>query len=109
MPETVDTVVIGGGQAGLAMSYYLSQSGREHVVLERGRVAERWRSERWESLAFQFPNAMLRLPGQFYAGDEPDSFMGREGVARFVTDYAVRIAAPLRCGINVTSLLPNNH
>ena len=108
MPESVDTVVVGGGQAGLSMSHYLSQSGREHVVLERGRVAERWHSERWESLAFQFPNAMLRLPGQVYTGDEPGSFMGREGVARFVTDYAVRIAAPLRCGINVTSLRPTD-
>ena len=76
MLESVDTVVVGGGQAGLSMSHYLSQSGREHVVLERGRVAERWHSERWESLAFQFPNAMLRLPGQVYRGDEPGSFMG---------------------------------
>ena len=52
MPESVDTVVVGGGQAGLSMSHYLSQSGREHVVLERGRVAERWHSERWEILGF---------------------------------------------------------
>jgi len=104
MPESVETIVVGGGQAGLAMSYHLARRGREHIVLERGRVAERWRSERWDSLAFQFQNAMLRLPGHAYAGDDNDAFMGREGVTRFITDYAVRIAAPLQCGVGVTSL-----
>jgi putative flavoprotein involved in K+ transport len=63
MPERTETVIIGGGQAGLAMSYYLGQLGREHIILERGRVAERWRTERWDSLAFQFPHWMIRLPG----------------------------------------------
>jgi putative flavoprotein involved in K+ transport len=104
MPDGVETIIVGGGQAGLAMSYHLARRGREHIVLERGRVAERWHSERWDTLAFQFQNALLRLPGYAYAGDDMDAFMGREGVARFVTDYAVRIAAPLRCGVNVTSL-----
>ena len=69
-------------------------------MLERGRVAERWLSERWDSLAFQFTNSMLRLPGNAYSGDAPDSFMSREGIARFFTDYAVRLllrfAAELR-------------
>jgi putative flavoprotein involved in K+ transport len=68
MREQVETVIIGGGQAGLAMSYYLGQLGREHIVLERGRVAERWRTERWDSLAFQFPNWMMRLPGVCLCG-----------------------------------------
>lgn len=104
MPESVETIVVGGGQAGLSMSYHLARRGREHIVLERGRVAERWPSERWDTLAFQFQNAMLRLPGYAYAGDDTDAFMGREGVARFITDYAVQIAAPLRCGVSVTSL-----
>ncbi|MBV9565173.1 MAG: NAD(P)-binding domain-containing protein [Bradyrhizobium sp.] len=104
MPEHIETIVIGGGQAGLAMSYHLARVGQQHVVLERGRVAERWRSERWESLAFQFTNSLLCLPGHAYSGDAPDGFMGREGIARFITDYAVGIAAPLRCGISVTSV-----
>jgi len=56
MTEKIDTIVVGGGQAGLAMSHSLSRFGREHVIVERSRVAERWRSERWDSLAFQFPN-----------------------------------------------------
>jgi putative flavoprotein involved in K+ transport len=108
MPELVETIVVGGGQAGLAISYHLAQRNREHVIFERGRVAERWCSERWESLVFQFPNRMLRLPGYSYTGDEPEAFMGREGVTRFISDYAARISAPLRCGINVTSLRQND-
>lgn len=106
MPESIETIVIGGGQAGLAMSYHLTRVGQQHVVLERGRVAERWLSERWDSLAFQFPNSMLRLPGHVYSGPAPDGFMARDGVARFITDYAVRIAAPLRSGVQVTSVHP---
>jgi putative flavoprotein involved in K+ transport len=66
MSEQHDTIIIGGGQARLAMSYYLAKLGREHVVLDRGRVAERWRSERWDSLAFQFPNWSIHLPGYAY-------------------------------------------
>ncbi len=104
MPESVETVIIGGGQAGLAMSHHLSRLGREHIVLERGRIAERWRSERWDSLTFQFPNRMMRLPGYAYDGDEPDAFMHRDGVVRFIEEYARRISPPIRCGIRVTGL-----
>lgn len=104
MPEFVETIVVGAGQAGLAMSHHLAQRGREHVVLERGRVAERWRSERWDSLYFQFPNQMMRLPGHAYAGDDPDGFTHRDGVVRFIAEYAARNAAPVRCGVEVTGL-----
>jgi putative flavoprotein involved in K+ transport len=104
MPERIETVIIGGGQAGLAMSYHLGQLAREHIVFERGRVAERWRSERWNSLMFQFPNWMMRLPGHTYAGDDPDGFMHREGVVSFIESYSRRLDPPLRCGIRVTAL-----
>ena len=106
MSDTLETIVIGAGQAGLAMSYYLKQVGREHLLLERARIAERWHSERWDSLAFQFPNAMLRLPDYLYNGADPEGFMGREGVAEFITGYAKHTSAPVRCGVNVTSLRP---
>jgi putative flavoprotein involved in K+ transport len=102
--ERVETALIGGGQAGLAMSYHLAQRGCEHLVLERARVAERWRSERWDSLHFQFPNWSLALPGQVYAGDEPDGFAHKDDVVRFIERYAFRIAAPIRSGANVTAL-----
>ena len=68
MVERLDVVIIGAGQAGLAMSWQLRERGMEHVVLERGRVGQRWRTERWDSLAFQFPNWSLSLPGLAYDG-----------------------------------------
>ena len=104
MAEKIETLVVGAGQAGLGMSYHLARLGREHLVLERNRIAERWRSERWESLVFQLPNWMIRLPGYAYEGNEPERFMARDGVVRFIDEYAKRIAAPVRCGVNVTRL-----
>jgi putative flavoprotein involved in K+ transport len=104
MIERIETVVIGGGQAGLAMSYYLGQLGREHVILERHRVAERWRSERWDSLAFQSPNWNIRLPGLALEAANPDAFAPRDEVVGFIERYADFIRAPLRRGVAATSL-----
>src|SRR5512143_400723 len=98
--EQIETVVVGGGQAGLALSYYLSGQGCEHVVLERGRLAERWRAQRWDSLMFQFPNWTIELPGARYEGDDPDGFAHRGVVQAFIADYAARIGAPVRLGVN---------
>jgi putative flavoprotein involved in K+ transport len=102
--ERIETVIVGGGQAGLAMSYCLSQRGREHIVLERARVAERWRTQRWDSLMFQFPNWSIELPGRSYAGTNPDGFSHKNEILAFVEDYAVWIKAPLRTGVEVLSL-----
>jgi putative flavoprotein involved in K+ transport len=104
--EHVETVIIGGGQAGLALSACLGQLGREHVVLERGRLAERWRSERWDSLTLLSPNWMTQLPGFGYDGNDPDGFVGRDAVVQLLEDYAAAFQAPLRCGVNVTSVQP---
>ncbi len=102
--EHVETVIVGAGQAGLAVSHFLAQRRHEHLVLERARVAERWRSERWDSLHFQFPNWSLALPDQVYEGDEPDGFAPRDEVVRFIERYAGRLAEVIRCGVQVTSL-----
>src|SRR5689334_20474501 len=104
MPLEIETIIVGGGQAGLAMSYHLRQLGREHLVLERARIAERWRAERWDSLTFQFPNWMIRLPGFVYGGDDPDAFMHKDGIVRFLEEYARRIAAPVQSGVRVIAL-----
>lgn len=96
MRETTSTVVIGAGQAGLAVSRCLTARGIEHVVLDRGRVAERWRSERWDSLRLLTPNWMTRLPGFRYDGPEPDGFMTAADTAEFFTRYAATFAAPVR-------------
>ena len=102
--ERHETVIVGGGHAGLAMSHALSRRGRAHVVLERGRLAERWRSERWDSLCFQFPNWSLTLPGQPYDGGDPEGFATRDDVVAFIERYAAAIAAPLRTGVTVLAL-----
>lgn len=96
MREQQDIVVIGGGQSGLAMSRVLQQQGRDHVVLERGRVGERWRTERWDSLRFQFPNWTLQLPGYAYQGPDPEGFAHYRGILRLLEDYAGHMAAPVR-------------
>jgi putative flavoprotein involved in K+ transport len=104
MREHHDTVVIGGGQAGLAMSAVLQQRGREHVVLERRQVGERWGTERWESLRFQFPNWSLELPGYAYSGENPDGFAHWREILRVIEDYAASTCAPVREHTDVTEL-----
>lgn len=103
--EQIETVIIGGGQAGLAMSYCLGQLGRrEHVILERERVAERWRSERWDSLTFQSPNWNIHLPGFAFQAADPDAFASRDEVVHFIESYAAFIQAPVRCGVAATAV-----
>ncbi len=104
MREHHDIVVIGGGQAGLAMSAVLQRRGREHVVLERRGVGERWRSERWESLRFQFPNWSLELPGYSYSGEDPDGFAHWREILCVIEDYAASAHAPVREHTEVTAL-----
>jgi putative flavoprotein involved in K+ transport len=102
--QAIETVIVGGGQAGLAMSHHLSQRGREHIVLERKRVAERWRSERWDSLRFQAPNWNVRLPGYPLQGVDPDAFATKDAIAHFIASFAARIQAPLHCGVAARAL-----
>jgi len=104
MREHHDTVIVGAGQAGLAMSAVLRQRGREHVVLERRRVGERWRTERWDSLRFQFPNWSLQLPGYTYANADPDGFAHYSQILRIIEAYAVSTRAPVREHTEVVSL-----
>jgi putative flavoprotein involved in K+ transport len=104
MREHYDTVVIGGGQAGLAMSAVLKQHGREHVVLERGQLGGSWRTERWDSLRFQFPNWALELPGYAYSGEDPHGFAHWREILGILEDYAASMGAPVREDIEVTRL-----
>ncbi|MEM6488751.1 MAG: NAD(P)/FAD-dependent oxidoreductase [Pseudomonadota bacterium] len=99
--ERVDTLVVGGGQAGLAMSAHLSRQGIAHLVLERARVAERWRSARWDSLVANGPAWHDRFPDMAYPACGPEGFPGKEAVADYFEAYARKIAAPIRCGVAV--------
>ena len=101
-----EAVVIGGGQAGLAMSRCLAQYGIDHVVLERGRVGERWRSERWDSLRLLTPNWMTRLPGYAYEGPDQDGFMTAGEVVDFFQGYADSFDAPVREFTSVRRVAP---
>lgn len=100
----IETLIVGGGQAGLTMSHALSQRGGQHLVLERGRIAERWRSERWDGLRFQFPNWSVRLPNFPYGHADPDAFATSQDILDFLVAYADFIAVPIRCGVTVTRL-----
>ena len=84
----VDTLVIGAGHAGLAVSHCLRQHSIDHLVLERGEIANSWRHERWDSLRLLTPNWQSRLPGFAYSGDKPDSFMTMREVIEFIDNYA---------------------
>jgi putative flavoprotein involved in K+ transport len=104
MVEQIETVIIGGGQAGLSLSYYLTQKGLAHVVLERGRVAETWRSQRWDSFTLVTPNWMTQLPGFSYKGEDTDGFLPHDEIVLTLERYAQSFHAPLRCGVQATSV-----
>jgi putative flavoprotein involved in K+ transport len=91
----VDTLVVGAGQAGLAVSRCLAEQGADHVVIERGRIAERWRTARWGSLRLITPNWMSRLPGWSYSGTDPDGYMAPPELVSYLEDYAGSFAAPV--------------
>ena len=101
-PERVHTLVVGGGQAGIAMSEHLSDRGVEHLVLERHRIAERWRSERWDSLVANGPAWHDRFPSREFSRTGPDGFPARDEIVDYFVGHAEAIAAPVRCGVAVT-------
>ena len=102
--EKTEVLVVGGGQAGIAMSEHLGKLGLGHIVLERDRIAERWRSQRWDSLVANGPAWHDRFPGLGFADIDPDAFAGKEAVADYFVAYADMIQAPIRCGVEVTEV-----
>jgi putative flavoprotein involved in K+ transport len=105
--QETEVLVVGAGQAGVAMSEHLSGNGVPHLVLERHRIAERWRSERWDSLVANGPAWHDRFPGLEFAGLDPDDFASKEQVADYFVAYAEKIGAPVRCGVEVTDVRKN--
>lgn len=101
--ERIEVVVVGGGQAGLAMSHELTVRGVGHAVLERGRVGQTWRG-RWDSFCLVTPNWSVQLPGGAYSGDDPDGFLPRDSIVSHLGTYAASFGAPVREGIAASSL-----
>jgi putative flavoprotein involved in K+ transport len=105
VPERMRIVIIGAGHAGLAVSHELETAGLEHVVLERARVGQSWRT-RWDSFCLVTPNWTVQLPGGAYRGAHPDGFMPRDDIVGHLENYAAKFRAPVREGVNVTSVEP---
>lgn len=103
--EKVDTLVIGAGQAGVAMSEHLGKRGVSHLVLEKNRIAESWRTARWDSLVANGPVWHDRFPGMNFDDYQPDEFAPKEKVADYFVAYAEQIKAPIRCGVEVKSVV----
>ncbi len=105
--EKIEALVVGAGQAGIAMSEHLSACEVPHLVLERSRIAERWRSERWDSLVANGPAWHDRFPGLEFEDANPDAFVPKEQVADYFVAYAEQIKAPIRCGVEVREVRRN--
>lgn len=105
--QEIEVLVIGAGQAGIAMSEHLSKRGVPHLVVERDRIAERWRTGRWDSLVANGPAWHDRFPGLEFDGVGPDAFASKDQVVDYFAAYAQKIEAPIRCGVEVTSVRRN--
>ena len=103
MDTLIDTVVMGGGQAGLSVSWHLKQAGRPHVVLDRGHIGDTWRN-RWDKFCLVSPNKFCRLPGFHYDGDDPDGFMLRDEIVDYIERYASSFQPPYRPGVDVARI-----
>ena len=103
MITVIDTIVVGGGQTGLSVSWHLKQVGREHVVLDRGHIGDTWR-HRWHSFCLVSPNKLCRLPGFHYHDDDPDGFMLRDEIVHYIERYAASFDPPFRGGVEVEQI-----
>ena len=108
MSQHFDTVVVGGGQAGLSVSWHLKQKGRQHVVLDRGGIGDTWR-RRWDAFCLVTPNWLCQLPGFPYDGDEPNGFMPRDEIVGYVEHFAKNFEPPHRGGVEVRRVEHSNN
>ena len=102
--ESQNIVIIGAGSAGLSTSFFLTKQGIEHVVLERGNIANTWKKERWDGFYLVNPNWAIRLPGFHYVGTDPDGYLSKNETIHYLQDYAAHFGAPVRTNTNVNSL-----
>ncbi len=109
MSDQTNTIIIGGGQAGLSVSYYLKQCNRDHLVFEKAlQPGNAWRNDRWDSFTLNTPNWTFRLPGAEYDGSAPDGFMPRDEIVTRFEQYIDRYALPVHFGVNVHRVEPSH-
>jgi putative flavoprotein involved in K+ transport len=107
MTTNIETVIVGGGQAGLSVSYFLGKQGREHTVLEKAaQPGNAWRNDRWDSFTLVTPNWTFRLPGAEYDGDQPGGFMPRDEIVRRFEAYVETHHLPVEFGVQVEAVEP---
>ena len=104
--EKIDTLVVGAGQAGIALCEHLGQQGVPFLVLEKSRIAEAWRTSRWDALVTNGPVWHDRFPNLEFKGNAPDEFVGKDRVADYIEEYADLVNAPVRTGVEVLSAVP---
>lgn len=100
--EHYSVIIVGGGQAGLSMSYCLTEKGIDHIIFEKNRIGHSWRSKRWDSFCLVTPNWQCMLPGYHYPGDDPDGFMQKDEIVKYIEDYAESFGPPLKEGVEVS-------
>lgn len=108
MKTHFSVIVVGGGQAGLSISYCLKERGVDHIVFEKNQIAHSWRSKRWDSFCLVTPNWQCRLPGYPYPGNEPHGFMQKDAIVKYVEDYAASFDAPVEEGVEVSCIRNNS-
>jgi len=104
MNNNYSVVIVGGGQAGLAMSYCLKEKGFNHIVFEKNKVGHSWRSKRWDSFCLVTPNWQCKLPGYHYPGNNPHGFMQKDEIVRYIEDYAASFDPPVKEGVEVSRI-----
>jgi putative flavoprotein involved in K+ transport len=104
MSKLHDVLIIGAGQGGLSVSYFLVQEGINHLIVDRGEIANSWKANRWDSFCLVTPNWTVNLPGHPYAGDDPDGFMQRDAFAQYLVSWAESFGAPVASGIDVSHI-----
>lgn len=107
MKTQYSVIIVGGGQAGLAMSYLLKQNKIDHIVFEKHNIGHAWRNQRWDSFCLVTPNWQCQLPGYPYTGDDPDGFMSKEEIVEYLENYARQFAPPIQEGVAVSQLSQN--
>ena len=101
--------IVGGGQSGLSLSYYLKQRGIDHVVLEKHGLVHTWQTQRWDSFCLVTPNWQCKLPGWSYTGTDPDGFMKREEIIDYLKGFVQHVNAPVQTGVTVQQVTPQPH